>query len=297
MYKLLQQISEIPRVNGSERRIAQFLHRHFVAKGFHVQTLPGNHVFVKMKDSSPRTVVFTPMDTPGFVCLYKEDGVGYLASTSKVIGELKDFDSVVNANGDVFQIQESKYDKKSFCIKSERVQIGENFSIPSKPEVNENQIAGRFSAGIACICLLIKLADLLENPSVALCFTSGSHSGMKAEANVMKRTGATNAILLNPAEFDENTDAPILAIKDGKHFSSKNLSEHFLAACAVKDIAVRKVVFDQGISAAERTYAPHVSEILSLALPCSRLYQAEEKTIATENMLFALTHFLNSRTV
>jgi hypothetical protein len=89
-------------------------------------------------------------------------------------------------------------------------------------------------------------------------------------------------------EFDENTDAPILALKDGKHFSSKNLSELFLAACAEKDIAVRKVVFDQGISAAERTYAPHVSEILSLALPCSRLYQAEEKTIATENMLFAL---------
>ena len=297
MHNLLQQISKIPCVNGSEWQLALFLRELFLAKGFDVQTLPGNHVFVKMKNSSPKRIVFTPMDSPGFICLYKEDGAAYLTATSKVIDDIKDFDSVVNSNGDLFQIQESKYDKKSFCIKNESIQIGESFSILSNLKFTENQISGRFSSRIACISLLTKLAELLKNPRVGICFTSGFHSGSKAEMNVMKRIGANYAVLLNPAELDEDTAAPILAIKDGKHFSSKYLSEKFLTSCSENGVSIQKVVFDKAISAAERIYAPHVCEILSLALPCSRQYQEREKTIAAENMLRALTHFLNSQSL
>lgn len=294
MLELLHQISKIPCVNGGERHFSLFLKKYFSDKGFSVQSLPGNHIYVQKRNAKPNTIVFTPMDSPGFICLYKEDDIAYLSSSSKSFGAIKDFDSVTNEKGITYKLEESKYDKNAFCIKSKEVQIGETLSISSKIELTESKISGRFCSKFACILILIKLADFLTNPNIALCFTAGFHSGTKAECNVLKRMGAKNAILLNAAVIDEIGSDPILALKDGKHFSSKVLSDAFLASCKENGVLVQTIVFDKAITAAERTHAPLVYDILSLALPCRQLYSANENTSGTDFMLRSLTLFLNS---
>lgn len=294
MNELLREFSKIPCVNGGERTFSMLLSKYFSKKGFLVQKLPGNHIFIQKESTSARTVIFTPIDSPGFICLYKEGDESYLSPTSKALSTIKDFDSVVDTNGISFKVEESKYDKKSFCIKNQDAQIGEIFSVESKVLSSENGFSGRFSAKLACIFVLTKLADLLKNPSVALCFTAGYHSATRAEANVMNRTGASNAVFFNFAESDASESSPILAIKDGRHFSSKTLTEKFMTSCKNNGISIQAVVFDKAITAAERSYAPQVKEILSLALPCSQPYTDKEKVWGTEAMLQALTHFLNS---
>ncbi len=294
MNELLREISKIACVNGGERRYSQFLKEYFTSKGFFVQRLPGNHVFVQRRKSSATTVIFTPMDSPGFICLYKEGENAYLSPTSKALSDIKDFDFVVGSEGIPYKIEESKYDKKSFCIKSNSAKIGEIFSVESSVQSSDNEFIGRFSSKLACIFLLIKLADLLQSSDVALCFTAGYHSGTRSEANVLKRIGASNAVFVNFAECDDSVSAPILAIKDGKHFSSKSLSDRFMTSCKQISITVEAAVFDQAITSAERSYAPQVGEILSLALPCSKPYTVSEKVWGIDAMLQALTHFLNS---
>ena len=294
MLDLLQQISKIPCVNGGERELSLFLKKYFITKGLSVQSFPGNHIFVKKDGTMPQTILFTPMDSPGFICLYKEDGVAYLSPTSRTLNDMKDFDSVINQSGKTFKIEESKYDKNAFCIKSKDVNIGDVLAITPNFDLKETEFAGRFSSKLACISVLIRLSEILTNPNIAFCFTAGFHSGSKAESNVMKRVGAKNAILLSPAETKENTNEPILALKDGKHFSSRILSGAFLASCKDNGISVQRVVFDKAISAAERTYAPHVKEILSLSLPCHQLYTANENNNSVDAMAEALKYFLNS---
>ena len=114
MLEQLRKISEIPCVNGGERSFSSFLENYFKQKSFAVQRLPGNHILVRKSDLKPNTVLFTPMDSPGFVCLYREDGIAYLSPTSKALDDIKDFDSVINNEGVFFKLEETKYDKSTF---------------------------------------------------------------------------------------------------------------------------------------------------------------------------------------
>ena len=294
MLEQLRKISEIPCVNGGERSFSSFLENYFKQKSFAVQRLPGNHILVRKSDLKPNTVLFTPMDSPGFVCLYREDGIAYLSPTSKALDDIKDFDSVINNEGVFFKLEETKYDKSTFCVKNDQIRLGESLSVSSTVSVVDSVITGRFASKYACVAMLMKLAELITNPDVAICFTAGFHSGAKAESNVLKRIGANNAILLNFADVGDSLQMPILAIKDGKHFSSDVLSNAFSESCSENGFPLRKIVFDKAISAAERIYAPHVREVLSLALPCSNLYSDREKVFAIDAMLQALTHFFNT---
>lgn len=293
MLDTIRNLTEIPCVNGSERQFALNLKELLTDKGLTVKVFPGNHVFFHKSNANPDTIVFTPMDSPGFTCLYKEDGIAYLTSTSKSYEKTKDFEVVINSKGIAFKTEASKYDQKAFCIKDPNILIGETFSAPAKVHYANEIFSGRFCSKFACIAILMRLMDELQNRKIGCCITAGFYSGSSAESNVMKRVGAKNAILLNSANFEEETNKPMIAIKDGKHFSSKILSDAFAAVCCENKISIQNVIFDEAISSADRIYAPEVKEILSLALPCRHRYTENETTRGTSLMLQALISFLN----
>ncbi len=288
MNELVKKISKIPCVNGSEFVLSDYLLEYFREKGFFTTIYPGGHILIRQQNSTPHTIVFTPMDSPGFICLYKQADIAYLSPTSKKVNDLKDIEAVFDYNGNKFSSEESNYDK----IKSKEINIGNALAISSSLKISKTCINGRFSGRFACICILMKLAEALKNPNVGICFTAGFYSNTKAESNIINRLHAKNAILLGFGVCNLSNKHPILAIKDGKHFSSPRLSELFKLCCRNNHIPFQSVVFDKAITAAERLFSP--SEILSLALPCQFELTINEKVYAAEEMLSALTVFLNS---
>ena len=90
MLDFIHKISKIPSVNGSEFLLLDFLKEYFLSKGFYAYSDFGNNVTVqKSKDAKPRICLFTPMDSPGYICLYRDDEKSYLTPTSKALAEVK----------------------------------------------------------------------------------------------------------------------------------------------------------------------------------------------------------------
>ena len=197
MFETIQQISKIPAVNGSEYKLSVFLKEFFSQKGFSVKTFPGNHILIQKGNCSPKTVIFTAMDTPGFIALYKENDEAFLTPTAKSVSALKDIAFVTDINGNRLKVHESKYDKKGFSIQSSSHALGSTFSISDTPNYNRenNLIFGRCTSRFACIAVLMKLMDKLNRNDVAVCFTGGFHSVTGAETNILNRVKAENAIL------------------------------------------------------------------------------------------------------
>ncbi len=297
MIDLVKEISQIPCVNGSEHGFARFLKRYFEEKGFQVSVFPGNHVLVQLTDSAPKTIVFTPMDSPGFVCLYRENDCSYLTPTSKSVEEIKDLKAVFDTDGNEHPIEESKYDKKSFCIKNKVFPLGSAFSVASPIQTSDSVIIGRFCARFACIAVVMKLAESLKNQNVGICFTAGFCSKTKAESNVMNRLQAENALLLNFAE-DEDSH-PILILKDGKRFSSKAFLESIATFFENNCIPFRTRVYDNPITSAESLFSNSAKNIISFAFPCKEaLSEKGEVCLSSMNETFhALSEFFNSETL
>ena len=88
MLRILKQISEIPCINGSEHLLSEFLKRRFEEKGCLVSKICGHTLFVQKATNSecnPKSVIFTPMDSPGFICLYKDNESAFITPTSTLI--------------------------------------------------------------------------------------------------------------------------------------------------------------------------------------------------------------------
>jgi len=297
MLELMKIISRIPCVNGSEYELVSALTHYFEEKGLSVTTFPGNHVLVRPvpSDDIPETVIFTPLDSPGYICLYRDENGACLAATSKDGSELKEGDRVYGKRVKEATLYSSVYDEKILCIKDESAQVGDTFlAFTSAPvSASGDGFCCRYCARFSCIAVLMKLAENLKNPKVAVCFTSGFHSASKSEANVMNRIGAKRAILLGYASEKNPENFPILALKDGKNFSSTLLAESFCEIGKNNRINVSRRVFDQPITAAERLFSPYAREILSLALPCKNAFSEEEWVGGAEDMLTVLTQFVN----
>ena len=73
MSELFQKISTIPCVNGSEYLLAEFIKNYFEDKGFYVIRDRQSNVIVQRQKTSvpPECAFFTPMDSPGYICLYQ----------------------------------------------------------------------------------------------------------------------------------------------------------------------------------------------------------------------------------
>ena len=290
MLDLIRQISSIPCVNGSEFLLAKYIQEYFSEKGFNVSIDNLNNVIVR-KDYShpdPDVIFFTPMDSPGYVCLYFEDSEAFLTPTSAAVKDLDDVQNVTDFDGNVYSVEKSKYDEKAFFVKTSSVDLGDAFSISGILSEDEEKICGRFAARFVCVATLMKFAETCKNPNVAFCFSSGFNTSFKTESSVINQLRTKRAILLGFAE--SSTNDPILCIKDGKAFSSKNLLAEFLSSCKNSDVSVSQLVFDKSITSAERLFSPFVSEILSLAIPCKDALKNTESVskYAPNRMLKAL---------
>ena len=84
--------------------IDRFLQKYFSEKGLFVTRLPGNHVLVQKMNSDPTTVIFTPMDHPGLICLFQEENFAYLTPTSKCIADFKDLKTVSDLEGKEYKL-------------------------------------------------------------------------------------------------------------------------------------------------------------------------------------------------
>lgn len=295
MLDFIQNISKTPAVNGSEFHLSDFLKEYFLSKGLYAFSDCGNNVMVQnSKESKPRVCLFTPMDSPGYICLYRDEEKTYLTPTSKALAEVKDIDSVVDLNGKCFDVQKSDDNDKTLVIQDVSNPIGTAYLPFGQIRISKSSVEGRFSARLACISILKDLAESVENENVALCFTTGFQSGSKAECNVLNRKLFDIAVFLGFNHTEEKT--PILAIKDGKSFSSPSLCERFYDVCRDHHLMISKKVFDQSVTAAERTSPQHHTAFLSLVLPCcDPLTQKESVSIsAMKDLTTALRCFLNN---
>ena len=79
MQNKIEMISQIPCISGSEWNLSQCVYKHFLKLGFKTTKFSGNHVLIQTHDAleCPDTVIFTPMDCPGFICHYKEGDEAY----------------------------------------------------------------------------------------------------------------------------------------------------------------------------------------------------------------------------
>ena len=246
-------------------------------------------------NSDPTTVFFTPMDHPGLICLFQEENFAYLTPTSKCIADFKDLKTVSDLEGKEYKLEESKYDKKSYCINSPSVGIGDVFT-PTTPLIETKYgFSGRFCGELACIAILMKLTEALSDKNFAVCFTAGFYSKGKAECNVMNRIKAKEAILLGVANDPE--DNVILAVKDGKHFASKSLSDKITEKLQNSQISLKYAVYDQASTAAESLHSVFAEEVVSLILPCKEKYSAEESVSskAIQDMSSVFQMILDSR--
>lgn len=293
MLDLIRQISSIPCVNGSEFLLAEYIQTYFEEKGFHVSIDSLNNVIVRKEHSplAPDIIFFTPMDSPGYVCLYSEDSKAFLTPTSATVKELEDVENVTDFAGNLYSPEKSKYDEKSFLVKTSSVDLGNAFSISGTLSEDDEKIYGRFAARFVCVATLMKFAETCKIPSAAFCFSSGFNTSFKTETTVINQLRAKQAVLLGFAESDAND--PILCIKDGKAFSSKDFSNVFLNSCKKSDASISQLVFDKSVTSAERLFSPFVSKILSLAIPCKNPLKKTESVskCISDKMLKALHCF------
>lgn len=295
MVELLKKIASIPSVNGSEYALSRALAEHFLERDYLVSIDRTNNVIVQKKRvaDTPKTVFFTPMDSPGFTCLYHEKGISYLTHTAAALKDRKNVDYVIGHDLKKYPTETSKYDENEICIRSVQSLLGQCFSPSSILRFENSNVCGRFAARFFCLAILIKLAEFATDQSAAFCFTSGFHSGYKSESAVLNRYQVKNAVLLGYCE--KNEDRPIYCVKDGKSFTTPNLGYPLLLSCRDKEIPLCSAVFDQPVTAAERTFSQWLSGTVSLALPCQNALKSQERVnLNTANeMLRVLKCFLN----
>jgi len=276
MQEILKQISEIPCVNGSEFRLSEYLKEHFDKKGFFVEVDQGRNLLIqKSKNTDPEYVLFTPMDSPGYLCLYKEGDCAYLTETSSNLKGLEAVEHVKDFRGKIHKLKKEKNRSDFLYIKSKNTTVGSAFALSGDFFIDDRYAIGWNSARYTCIATTVKLIEALENPKIAVCFTAGFNSGSKAESNVLTRTQNAKAILLGFCE--EKSDLPILLIKDGKHFASPSMNKDFMDFCHSNDFCFLSKVSNKAVTAAERTIS-RKGNIISLALPCTSALSEKEAT-------------------
>ena len=207
--------------------------------------------------------------------------------------KIEQIDQLCDYQGRSYIPETSQYDPKAFCIRDASLAVGTVFSFPCGLEISDEVVTGWHATHLVLLALLAKLVEQIQSHEVCFCFTIGFNTPSKAEGNILSRYSIKNAIFLGVSE--NQTDRPILAQKDGKVFSSPQLSERFLKLCEKNGIDVQQVISAEALTAAERSFSPSLEQALSLALPCSnRLSEQESVRLSSaEDLLSALNLFLN----
>lgn len=281
MFELFQKISSIPCVNGSEYLLAEFIENFFEDKDFYVTKDRQSNVIVQRQKTSepPECVFFTPMDSPGYICLYQENDRSYLTPTAGSVKDLKDIEFVLDYDGHSYSPIESEYDKNAFCIESKTVGLGNPFSISSSVVEQGDQLIGRFSARYASLTAMIEFALRSSDNKFAFCFTSGFNSLYKTESTILNRLKCTKSVLIGFAESD--LTCPIICIKDGKFFSSKEFAANLQKACQQSGIQISECVFYKPVTSAERLHSSYAKNVLSFVIPCKKALKADEEVSKT----------------
>lgn len=278
MIDRLNNLASFMNVTASETSLAMHLFDFFQKKGLSAEIDQKGSVIVRLEGvgkEKRKIMICTPMDVPGFICLYREDFVSYLAKTCKNTSSDFKCEKLLNEKGEEFPVKESKFDKKELCIDFPNGKIGDVFRKPCYFKSDDEFIYGNFVCRYILIDLLMNLIKEKPQNDVLLCFTTGFYSFGVSEANIAYREKPDTVLMLGYSEDDGNQ--MLFYVKNGKNFAPMHL---FHKAGKIAD--KHKIKMKTKVSETEATKEASVisaffTDVFSFGLPHQKDDESKEK--------------------
>ncbi len=274
MINRLNFLASFMNVTAAENELKKHLFDFFLKKGFVVETDRNGCVIVRIKGTSDRKkkiMICTPMDIPGYICLYREKTTSYLTKTCKNSKIEVEDRSLFNEKGQSFSVKESRFDKNEICIDNPNGGIGDVFRPLPHFESDEEYIYGKNVCRYILMDLLMNIADKKPKNDILLCFTTGFYSLGVSEANIAFREKPDTVFMLGFSEDDASL--PLFFVKNGKNFAPDHLFQETKGISENLKIDIKAKVSETEATKESSVISAFFTEVFSLGLP----YKTDEK--------------------
>lgn len=256
-------------VSGAERSFSHEIDR--IAKSYGLETerdVLGNLlVHFKSHHGPFGSMLFVPIDLPGFLNLYCDGDSAWLSPTSSHLGKDLKFERVFDEAGDGYDLQLSEDSKAPYKICGRKFELGESFGLANQFSKTDERICGYGVARFALIYSALSALSKMKRDS-AVCFTVSFHSLAKSESILMSKYRPSFGIFLGFCECQGQD--PLLLLKDGKFFPRKRSLER------ASHLDLRPFVAKEPVTKAETVLYPYDFDLISIALPCSHPLSPQE---------------------
>ncbi len=260
--------------SGSELPLSEFLYSFFAKRDIpcRIDRMGSVVATIKGSESKKKVMITCPLDCPSFLTLYTEKNKAFLTKIAETKFTPKEKDFVVSENGKIFSLKKSPYDEKEFYISGKDLKIGDAFRLKSEFSKSEEDFNGRYVSRYALIALLMQLSKEKPKDDLIIAFAAGFENKAKSEANISFAEKPDVILFLGTCESENK--APSIAIKNGKRFSDKELTDEIAKAnpnliCTVHPNAITK---------ADTVFFPSTAKIASISLPAKHIGEEKEST-------------------
>lgn len=202
------------------------------------------------------------VDVPGFFCLAKEAGRSYLASTFQFDPKKAKGKKLISEKRRIHRLSVDEND--NFFLSSKALEIGDTLKEKIDYVEENGVLRGKFCGKYALISLLTNAFSEQFKNDVILCFAVQCEGSCTAQASAALKIDPDLAILIG--RVSSETTNPLIVLKDGKHFSNRDLVQK------ANDTGIRTENFvsdsKQPITKAEWVASTAALPVLTIALPC-----------------------------
>ena len=263
LLSLCRALAQLDSVTGCEKETAEFLEKILAAKGLFCRTDSLDDLIVRKEDSPAETLIFVPMDLPGFLAVPEEKKTRLLPLGNPDLKTVKGMTVTLSGVASLPVLSDEEKDPKGTDLYLDHPsKLGEICRINCECSEKDGAFSGRFVSGYLLLSLAMEFAAERLRPGTAVVFLAQSRQGNAAFAgNVALREKPKRAWLLSAAE--EKEDKPVLAVRAGRHFSHPALIDAFSERAANAELPFKKAVLSEG--------DPQGQAVSASGVPCARL--------------------------
>ncbi len=292
-----QELADTLAISGCEKKLAEKTAAALSPFCKEVGVDAMNSVIAKKGEGKKKIAVFAPLDTSGLLCVPDTAGKTKFLPVGTFDAQEAVGREIVLVNGEAFLLRSEKEKNaavRDLYIETVAPRQGAPAKLKSKFQKTGDTVCGQYASSYALYLLLEEAAKKTVESANETIFVFTAQSFFPralSEYNAAMRENPDLALALGSAESE--SEAVLIGVRDGKHFSDPNLILQAEKAAEEAGIPFDRSVPGKKITKAEEIAATGIP-VLSLFLPCRNQNKANESVSekAVENLQNILERIL-----